>query len=133
MQEVITVLDAVCDKLGVAIDWSAENIAPQLEVFAARYSTYLVAVHIFYLVLALLVLAGSITAMVLTWRSYRKKGWACDNYFGGASMAGQMVVVISIMAVAIAAVCAGVITSTLIQLATVPEIAVANDILTMMG
>lgn len=132
MQDVITVLDAVCDKLGVAIDWSAENVVPQLEAFVARYSTYLIAVHIFYLALALLVLAGGVTAMVLTWRSYQKEGWAYDNY-GDTSVPAQFVVAFSVIAVVIAAVCAGVITSTLIQLATVPEIAVANDILTMMG
>lgn len=133
MQDVITVLDAVCDKLGVAIDWSAENITPKLEEFVARYSTYLIAAHIFYLALAVLVLAGGITAMVLTWRSYRKKGWAYDGYCGGASMAYQFVVTFSIMAAILATICAGAITSTLIQLATVPEIAVANDIMSMMG
>lgn len=133
MQDVITVLDAVCDKLGVAIDWSAENVAPKLEEFVARYSTYLIAVHIFYLVLAVLVLAGGVTAMVQTWRSYQKKGWAYDNYWHGISMDGMWVVVLSIMAAIIAIVCAGFITSTLIRLATVPEIAVANDILSIMG
>lgn len=132
MQDVITVLDAVCDKLGVAIDWSAENVAPKLEAFVARYSTYLIAVHIFYLALAVLVLAGGVTAMVLTWRSYQKEGWANDGY-GDTSVPAQFVVAFSVMAVVIAVVCAGVVTSTLIQLATVPEIAVVNDILSMMG
>ena len=133
MQDVITVLDAVCDKLGVAIDWSAENVAPKLEAFVARYSTYLIAVHILYLVLALLVLAGGVTAMVLTWRSYRKRGWAYDGYLGGTSMACQLAVMFSIMAAILAAICAGAMISTLIQLATVPEIAVANDILSMIS
>ena len=132
MQDVITVLDAVCDKLGVAIDWSAENVAPKLEAFVARYSTYLIAVHIFYLALAVLVLAGGVTAMVLTWRSYQKRGWAYDNY-GSTSMAGYGVVTCGIMAAVIAAICAGAMISTLIQLATVPEIAVANDILSMIS
>lgn len=129
MQDIITVLDAVCAKLGVAIDWSTENVAPKLEAFVARYSTYLIAVHIFYLALAVLVLAGGITAMVLTWRSYQKNGWAYEECWDGFSMAGLAVVVFSIMAAVVAAICAGSITSTLIQLATVPEIAVANDIL----
>lgn len=49
MQDIVSVLDALCDKVGIAIDWSSENIAPQLEAFVARYGTYLAASSIQHL------------------------------------------------------------------------------------
>lgn len=72
MQDIASVLDALCDKVGIAIDWSAENIAPQLEAFVARYGTYLAASSIFGLVLSVLFIAAGVTGIVLTYRSYQK-------------------------------------------------------------
>lgn len=75
MQDIASVLDALCDKVGIAIDWSAENIAPQLEAFVARYGTYLAASSIFGLVLSVLFIAAGVTGIVLTYRSYQKGTW----------------------------------------------------------
>lgn len=42
-EEIIKVLDAVCNKIGIAVDWSAENITPQIVDVITRYGHYLLA------------------------------------------------------------------------------------------
>lgn len=34
--EIIKVLDAICEKLGIAVDWTSEKIMPYLEVIAEK-------------------------------------------------------------------------------------------------
>ena len=34
--EIIKVLDAICEKLGIAVDWTSENIMPYLEIIAEK-------------------------------------------------------------------------------------------------
>lgn len=34
--EIIKVLDAICDKLGIAVDWTSENVMPYLEIIADK-------------------------------------------------------------------------------------------------
>ena len=36
----IEVLDALCDKIGIAIDWTSQNVIPYLTDLAARIITY---------------------------------------------------------------------------------------------
>ncbi len=36
----IEVLDALCDKIGIAIDWTSQNVLPYLTDLAARIITY---------------------------------------------------------------------------------------------
>ena len=36
----IEVLDALCDKIGIAIDWTSQNVVPYLTDLAARIITY---------------------------------------------------------------------------------------------
>lgn len=39
-QEIINVLDYLCQKFGIAIDWTSESVMPYLEDLAARYIRY---------------------------------------------------------------------------------------------
>lgn len=38
--QIIAVINDLCDKLGIAIDWSAENILPKVEELCAKYISY---------------------------------------------------------------------------------------------
>lgn len=44
--EIIKVLDYLCAKFGIAIDWTAENIWPQVLDFVGRYQMYAVTRHL---------------------------------------------------------------------------------------
>lgn len=39
-EEIIKVLDYITDKLGVAIDWTAENVMPYIEEVIGKFVTY---------------------------------------------------------------------------------------------
>ena len=135
MQDIASVLDALCDKVGIAIDWSAENIAPQLETFVARYGTYLAASSIFGLVLSVLFIAAGVTGIVLIYRSYQKGTWANADGWSGEALTtlGTVIAGVSLFAIITAAICFICIVHGLIRLAIVPEVVVANEILSMMG
>lgn len=135
MQDIASVLDALCDKMGIAIDWSAENIAPQLEAFVARYGTYLVASSTFGLVMSVLFIAAGVTGIVLTYQSYQKGTWANDDGWSGKALTtlGTVIAGVSLFAIMTATICFIFIVHGLIQLAIVPEVVVAKEILSMMG
>ena len=38
--EIITVLDELCRRFGIVIDWSSQNVVPQLEVLVQKAVTY---------------------------------------------------------------------------------------------
>jgi hypothetical protein len=61
-QEIINVLDYLCHKFGIAIDWTSENIMPLLEDLCGRYIQYEVYTSIAWCVVfaAIVVAAGLI-------------------------------------------------------------------------
>ena len=70
--QVIEVLNDLCMKFGLAIDWSQENVLPYLEELAGKYITWEIATSEMWIVIgALLVVSGLIVfATDLKW------GWA---------------------------------------------------------
>ena len=54
--EIIKILDAVCDKFGMAIDWTAENVMPQVEQIGEHIVQYELWSSSLWTMLALVVL-----------------------------------------------------------------------------
>lgn len=52
-------LNAVCDKLGIAIDWTSDNLMPQIQDLLTRYGRYLLADAITGIVVGVLLLVVS--------------------------------------------------------------------------
>lgn len=52
---IIAVVEAICDKFGIVFDWSAENILPKIQSLIARFAIYRVwmfaSVFCFFLVI----------------------------------------------------------------------------------
>ena len=58
-EQIIQVIDALCSKFGIAIDWSAENVIPYITELSSRYANYVIVSNAIYLVIyAILVFAG---------------------------------------------------------------------------
>ena len=77
--EVIKVLDAVCEKLGLAIDWTSKNMLPVAENFIHQYGMYLLVQNIFTTILALFVFIFGIILLKKTTESFSKGTWARDH------------------------------------------------------
>ena len=48
----IEVLDALCDKIGIAIDWTSQNVVPYVTDLAARIITYEIWTSVAWMVIA---------------------------------------------------------------------------------
>lgn len=75
-EEIIKVIDTLAAKLGVAIDWSAANVAPYLQQLAERYIGYKITSNIYETVAWVL---AAIVFWVLFSICYRKSEW---NQYG---------------------------------------------------
>lgn len=53
-------LNAVCEKLGIAIDWTSDNLMPQIQDLLTRYGRYLLADAITGLVVGVLLLVATV-------------------------------------------------------------------------
>jgi hypothetical protein len=48
-EEIIKVLDSICAKFGIVVDWSAENIIPFLTQLCGRFVTYEIATSVLWI------------------------------------------------------------------------------------
>lgn len=51
--KIIEALDYLGEKIGIAIDWTAENVYPQVLDFMARYKTYEIVIDIIWIIFAI--------------------------------------------------------------------------------
>ena len=54
-QNVIEIFDDLCKKIGIAIDWSAENIMPYIKELFERFIKFEIGTSIFYIALSIFV------------------------------------------------------------------------------
>ena len=62
-KEIIEVLDALSDRLGMSIDWTQNNIIPYLEEVSSKYVNYEIATSIVWIVVGVLFLVAAIWAV----------------------------------------------------------------------
>ena len=111
--EVIKVLNHICDKFGIAIDWSSTNIIPYLQDLMVRITKYVTYTSIFWLVISILLIIISI------YLSIKLLKWSKDTYYEDAitiwSFVITPIIVIIFLLVGITA------CQNLIEINTIPE------------
>ena len=75
--QIIEVLNDLCFKFGLAIDWSQENIMPHLEELAGKYISWEYATSSMWLVLGALLLVVGVTLCVWDWKTHALDGFGC--------------------------------------------------------
>lgn len=81
-QEIINVMDYICDKLGIAIDWTAENVWPQVMEILSRYRLYEIVNSSAKIVLDIVIIIGIciiISKMIHAY--YNSKNERESNFF----------------------------------------------------
>lgn len=66
--EIIKVLDALCDKFGIAVDWSSENVLPYIETLMNKCVDYEIATSIYWIILASI---GGLVGVTLCFSGYK--------------------------------------------------------------
>ncbi len=111
--EVIKVLDHICDKFGIAIDWSSTNVIPYLQDLMVRITKYVTYTSIFWLVISIL------TIIISIYLSIKLIKWSKDTYYDdvipiGCSVITPIIIIIFFL-VGITA------CENLIEINTIPE------------
>lgn len=92
--KVIEVLDYLGEKFGIAVDWTAENVWPQVTEFMGRYATYEIARSIVWIVIGLITIIASICLWRTMYKSYKKK----DGFWYWTNEATVVVSIITVIA-----------------------------------
>ena len=127
-EEIIKVLDYIGDKLGIAIDWSSENVWPYVMDVLGRYRIMEIVINAIWVV----VLIGMTIAMItLLCKSTRlalieKRGLWHDDYLDGPSVLAIVTWILGVVAICIMIPFVIVCSNNILNWSIVPEIQYLN-------
>lgn len=73
--QIIAVLDNLCEKFGIAIDWTSENVIPYITELAGKFIKYEIAVSAFYVVLTIIGFCVSVKFLVTVVKKTVASNW----------------------------------------------------------
>lgn len=129
--QIISVLNALCDKIGIAVDWTAENIGPQIEMLLEQYARYLTASSVVGLVASVIVLLIGVLSGCILYRSIQNDGFAVDGYDDFTGL-GWLLLVLCIIGIIFGLAGLIVTIKALIKCLTIPQIYAAQELLSML-
>ena len=114
--QIIAVLDAICEKFGIVIDWTASNIMPYLQDLWKRIVTYEIATSVAWIILQVAVV---FLAFYVRNKKIRPLAEADDDDY---SLVVATVICAIIATIAIAVICVQAVD--IIKALTIPEITI---------
>lgn len=141
--EIISILNAICDKVGIAIDWSSQVALPELIDMLNRYGLYLLFDGIHTLIWGILLVLIGIVLIRQTYKSFESSTWAADiveqtNWNGNEELhkscsgLGIAAYIISIVAILIGIGDISIGIDGILKAATVPDVYAAQKIIDML-
>jgi hypothetical protein len=97
-EQIIQVIDALCDKFGIAVDWTGKNILPYIETLCGKLIAYEIVTSIAWIAIMILLSIGSVVATKrlapIFKRGIEKEGnWDCNWQIGtGFAIAGLIII-----------------------------------------
>ncbi len=117
-QEIINVLDYLCNKFGIAIDWTSENVMPYLEDLCGRYIQYEIYTSIAWMVVVFV--TTLFVAIPLPFLHKKAKELEWKDYYGTVCFAIIFWIIFVIMCIVSIAVISEQ-TFDIIECCTIPE------------
>lgn len=74
--EIIKILDALAERFGIAVDWTAENIIPYLTQLGTKYVNYEMVTSIVYMILGVIF---GVIGIVLWRKLYKNKEFGVER------------------------------------------------------
>lgn len=125
--EIISVIDHLCDKLGIAVDWTADNAMPMIQQLIEKYARYLLVNNIAWLCVWVAIMIPCVFMVVrLFIGGIKNEKWCADELWG-------FLWVLLLFASVTTFICAIVCMSQLIKAATIPEIYAAQELFSMLS
>lgn len=78
--EIIKVLDALAEKFGIAVDWTAENIIPYFEQLCKKYVNYEIATSIVWLMIGIIMITLGFVILFKYFPNYYNKSKDKEKY-----------------------------------------------------
>ena len=105
-EQIIQVLDVLCEKFGVAINWTSENIIPYIEVLCKKLITYEIYMSVATLIMNLLIIIICVFATKKLYPFFKNGIEQADLYdedgwWIGATLAGCVVVILALTAITV--------------------------------
>jgi hypothetical protein len=129
-EEIINILDYLCKKFGVVIDWTSENVMPYLEDLCARYIQYEVFTSIAWMIIVPAVTLIIAIPLAITHKKAKAVNW--NDYESFTPIIATILwIVFAVMALASVAVI-GVQVFDIIECYTLPEKVILEYLKTLM-
>ena len=104
-EQIIQVVDALCKKFGIAIDWTSKNVIPYLTILCKKLVTYEIVTSILGIIVALLVMIASVIATKKLYPVF-KKGLEEDDKYGNCGWwLGTVFAIVGLVIVNIISIC----------------------------
>lgn len=116
-EQIIQIMDALCEKFGIAIDWANENVLPYMETLCQKLITYNIVTSICWIVFMLILTIASIIATKKLCPVFKKK-IAYDSDWEIGAVLSIIVLIILYLIIIIASICQ---TVDIIKCITFPE------------
>ena len=133
-EQIIKILEYMGDKIGVAIDWTQENVMPYVEDLVRRFIT----LNIVECVLGIVLFLGFGGVAAIMWKIYcrgketaikKKEGNAIyDYYCDGPEIGGMFLVVGMVIAILISILGVAINISELVKWIIVPEFQIIEEV-----
>lgn len=117
-EQIIQVLDALCAKFGIVIDWTATNVMPQLEVLCGKFIRFEIWTSVFWMVFVTVLLAACWTVFGSTYKG-AKECFYDEEYL--VTWVNATSGVVGTIAILVFVVVLGVQTYEIIEAVTFPE------------
>ncbi len=92
--EIIKVLDHLCDKFDIAIDWSSNNVMPYLQDLMVRITKYVIYTNILWLVISILIIGATVFALVKIIKVARESMYDWDFIIAISSLIGSIIIIV---------------------------------------
>lgn len=78
-EQIINVLNDLCQKFGIAIDWSAANVLPYLKELCSRFINYEIYTSVFWMILIPIICIMFWIVFASTFKKAKEVHW--DDYY----------------------------------------------------
>lgn len=92
--EIIKVLDHLCDKFDIAIDWSSNNVMPYLQDLMVRITKYVIYTNILWLVISILIIGATVFALVKIIKVARESMYDWDFIIAISFLIGSIIIIV---------------------------------------